>query len=490
MNEKSDVQLLRDYAEHRDETAFREIVTRHTDFVYSAALRQVGSAAVAGDLAQSVFLDLARKAAVLTRGRRGSLPESLAGWLHRATRYAALNHLRDTHRRVAIERQAMEQLLIHSEPATDWERIRPALDEALDTLGDEDREALLLRYFKNQDFRTVGLALGVSDDVAQKRVSRAVERLREFFAKRGVPIGASGLVVVISANAVQAAPAGLAITISSTAVLAGTTFAGAAAAAVVKTIAMTTLQKALITTVFAVAVGAGIYEVRQTSRLRANFATLQDQQASLTLEVQQLARERDDATNRVAMLLSEKERLQRDTAELLRLRAEVGTLRQWQHDAALALASIQSRIPVPSPVPTIVASASANPAPFRLSLVLDEGGDDVEVIAKADGVGDPLNVAKTPLLDKTALSAVNVSTNALGMPQIEIEFSAAGAEQFAQITKDNLNKRLAILLDGKLYSAPLIRSEITGGKAQINGSFTAEEASELAARINAAITSK
>jgi preprotein translocase subunit SecD len=141
-------------------------------------------------------------------------------------------------------------------------------------------------------------------------------------------------------------------------------------------------------------------------------------------------------------------------------------------------------------VPTIVASASANPAPFRLSLVLDEGGDDVEVIAKADGVGDPLNVAKTPLLDKTALSAVNVSTNALGMPQIEIEFSAAGAEQFAQITKDNLNKRLAILLDGKLYSAPLIRSEITGGKAQINGSFTAEEASELAARINAAITSK
>jgi preprotein translocase subunit SecD len=121
---------------------------------------------------------------------------------------------------------------------------------------------------------------------------------------------------------------------------------------------------------------------------------------------------------------------------------------------------------------------------------LDEGGDDVEVIANASGVGDPVNVAKAPLLDRTALSSVNVSTNALGKPQIEIEFSAAGAEQFAQITRDNLNKRLAILLDGKLYSAPLIRSEITGGKAQISGNFTVEEAGELAAKINAAIASR
>lgn len=54
----------------------------------------------------------------------------------------------------------MEQLLTNSEPSADWEQIRPLLDEALDGLGDEDREALLLRYFKNQDFRTVGLALG------------------------------------------------------------------------------------------------------------------------------------------------------------------------------------------------------------------------------------------------------------------------------------------------------------------------------------------
>src|SRR5207249_1858276 len=112
---------------------------------------------------------------------------------------------------------------------------------------ESERDAVLLRYFKNQDFRTVGQALGVSDDAAQKRVSRAVERLREFFAKRGVTVGAGGLAVVMSANAVQAAPAGLAVTISIAATaLAGGAVSTSTAIAVTKTIAMTSIQKTLV----------------------------------------------------------------------------------------------------------------------------------------------------------------------------------------------------------------------------------------------------
>lgn len=271
MHEKSDVQLLRDYAEGGEEAAFRELVTRHTDFVYFAALRQVNSPDLACDIAQVVFTDLAHKARPLAEKMTGSL----VGWLHRSTRYAALNHLRDTRRRLANERQAMEQLLINSESAPDWERIRPVLDEALDSLGDEDREALLLRYFKNQDFRAVGLALGVSDDTAQKRVSRAVESLREFFSKRNVTIGASGLVVLISANAIQAVPVGLAATISAAAILAGTAVHTSTIIAATKTIAMTTLQKTLVTATVAVLAGAGIYEVRQVSQLREQNQALQ-----------------------------------------------------------------------------------------------------------------------------------------------------------------------------------------------------------------------
>ena len=123
MQEQSDAQLLREYAERGCETAFRELVTRHTDFVYSAALRQVNPTDLAGDIAQSVFADLARKAPMLAR--KLTPDSSLLGWLHRSTRYAALNHLRDTRRRRANERQAMEQLLTNSEASPDWERIRP-----------------------------------------------------------------------------------------------------------------------------------------------------------------------------------------------------------------------------------------------------------------------------------------------------------------------------------------------------------------------------
>jgi RNA polymerase sigma factor (sigma-70 family) len=324
MQERSDAQLLREYAEGGSEPAFREIVTRHTDFVYSAALRQVESSDLARDVAQSVFTDLARKARPLAdKMAEGS---SLVGWLYRSTRFAALNQLRDDRRRLARERLAMEQLITDSETAPDWEGVRPVLDEAMADLSDEDREALLLRFFKNHDFRAVGHALGVSDDAAQKRVSRAVERLREMFAKRGVTIAASGLITVISANAVQAAPVGLAVSIA-TAALAGVTIASTATATATKTVATTTLQKT-VAAALAVAVGAGIYEAKQSADARSQARALQQQQAPLAEQIEQLRKERDDATNRLAAITDERPKAKADTRELLKLRGEVALLRK------------------------------------------------------------------------------------------------------------------------------------------------------------------
>ena len=327
MQDKSDAQLLRDYAEHGSENVFRELVTRHMDFVYSAALRQVNSPDLAGDIAQTVFTDLARKARSLAE--KVPAGSSLAGWLHRSTRYAALNHLRDTRRRHANERQAMEQLLTDSESAPDWELIRPVLDEALDTLGDEDREALLLRFFKNQDLRTVGRVLGVSDDAAQKRVSRAVERLREFLTKRGVTVGASGLVLVISANAVQAAPVGLAVTISTTAALTGTTIAATATATATKVIAMTTLQKTLITATIAAAVVTPVAIQHQAQ------VKLRDENASLRQQIEQLTPLTAENERLSNLIANASPALSKDQLnDLLRLRNEVGTLRRQTNEVA------------------------------------------------------------------------------------------------------------------------------------------------------------
>ena len=331
MHEKSDAQLLREYAEGGSEAGFREIVVRHTDVLYSAALRQVSSPDLARDVVQSVFTDLARNAQSLTRTPTGN--SSLLGWLYRSTRFAALNQLRDDRRRQVRERQAMEYLEPASETATDWECVHPLLEEAMSDLSDEDREALLLRFFTNRDFHAVGESLGVSDDTAQKRVSRALEKLRAEFGRRGVTTTAIALSTTLSANAVSVAPAGLAATFSTVA-LAGSTITTATIAA--KAIAMTTLQKAIIAMTLAVVAGTGIYEARQASRLREQVQALQQEQAPLAEQIQQLQRERDEATNRVASLSDEIAALQNNSAELLKLRGQVAGLKSVK--AALASA--------------------------------------------------------------------------------------------------------------------------------------------------------
>jgi RNA polymerase sigma factor (sigma-70 family) len=321
VNSLTDQQLLRDYTGRRSEAAFAELVRRHVDFVYSAALRMVRDAHLAEDVTQGAFVALAQNAGQLTDR------PVLSGWLHRTAQNLAANIVRSEVRRRAREQEAaaMNELLA-TESNTIWEHIAPHLDAALGELNEPDRDALLLRYFERKSAREMAQTLGTTEDAAQKRVSRAVERLREFFSKRNVRIGTSGLAVLISANAVQAAPAGLAAAISTAAGIAGATIASTATATAIKTIAMTTLQKALITTALAVVAGTGIYEARQASRLREENQSLQQQQAPLAEQIRELQRERDDATNRLAMSQQENAQLKQNTAELLKLRGEVARL--------------------------------------------------------------------------------------------------------------------------------------------------------------------
>jgi len=323
MQSKSDAQLLREYAEHGAETAFSEIVTRHTNLVYSAALRQVDSPDVAAEVAQSVFIGLARGARSLSRTVAGNA--SLAGWLCRTARNISLNLRRDEFRRHSRARQAMENLDSTPDTAPEWERLRSVLDEAMSGLSEPDYDALVLRFYKNQDLRSVGLALGVSDDTAQKRVSRALDKLHGLLSQRGITTSVAALATVLSANAVQVAPAGLAITISTTAALTATTLATTATAT--KAIVMTTLQKTMFAAALTAAVGTGVYEARQVSRLRSENQSLIAQQEKLTDE-------RDKALAVAAGKDNELERSQKDKSDLLRLRGEVGWLRRQTNELA------------------------------------------------------------------------------------------------------------------------------------------------------------
>ncbi len=329
----SDLDLLRQFARENAQDAFGEIVRRHLNLVYSAALRQVRSPQLAEEVAQSVFADLARSVGKILHGGDASSPKTLTPWLYAVTRRTAIDVVRKESRRQLREQIAVEMNNMNA-TANEWTQIEPLLDDAMAALDETDRSAVLLRYFENKSLREVGEALNASEDAAQKRVSRAVERLREFFTKRNVTIGASGLAVLISGNAVQSAPIGLAGAISTAVALAGTTVSTSTAIAATKVIAMTTLQKTVIGAALAAAVGTGAYEAHQASQLQGQVQTLQQQQAPLAEQIRELQRERDDATNQVAGLLAEIAQLKSNSNEneLLKLRSEVTKLQNQAND--------------------------------------------------------------------------------------------------------------------------------------------------------------
>jgi len=331
MKTKSDAQLLRDYATRGQEAAFGELVHRHTNLVYSAALRQVGSPDAAAEIAQSVFLGLARGAMALVP--RLAEDASLAGWLCRSTRNLSLNFRRDEYRRQSRQKTVMEQFVTSTDELPDWERVCRVLDDAMSELSESDYDLLVLRFYKSLDYRAVGAAMDLSDDAAQKRVSRALDKLREVLSRRGVRTSAAALAMAIAANAVQAAPAELAVSISSAA-LAGAATSTPAIIAATKTIAMTTLQKSLIAASVAVLATVEIHQARQASELRRQVQTLQEQRAPLAEQNQRLLLERDDLTKKLSAARQAGGQPSGGVNELVRLRGEVTRLRQSAQELA------------------------------------------------------------------------------------------------------------------------------------------------------------
>jgi RNA polymerase sigma factor (sigma-70 family) len=268
-------ELLANFVKTGSELAFRELVTRYFDLVYSTALRLVDGDAHRGqDVSQIVFADLARMA--------GKLPAStaLGGWLHRHTCFVARNIMRGERRRQARERQATEMNALNDQLGSVFAQVAPFLDEAIDELGPDDRDVILLRFFECRKLRAVGEALGTTENVAQKRVSRAVNELGALLQRRGVTLSATALASSLAAGAVTAAPAGLASSIAG-AVLTGAGTTGGIGLVSGKVIAVVKLKGLIVGAIVVAGIVATILLQTQSTSSSRNDQGLERQKAAL-----------------------------------------------------------------------------------------------------------------------------------------------------------------------------------------------------------------
>jgi RNA polymerase sigma factor (sigma-70 family) len=294
------------------EDEFASLVKRHINLVFSSALRQVRDPHTAEEVVQAVFERLARK--------RGSLGREiiLAGWLYRTTRFVSLERLRSDHRRQLRETAAMETLY-QSQDESHWHEIEPMLDEAMAELGEKERALVLLRYFENKSLREVGNVCGITEDAAQKRVCRALEKLRAFFTQRGTTLSATTLTGTLSTFAVQAAPSALVPLVITAGAASSAYSIGSAALGVFHFMASTKIKATIIAAAFLAASSVPIVtQHRALKQARAENENLRSQVQQLEARPLPTARVRDES--------GELEQLRREAAEVHKLRGQVGLL--------------------------------------------------------------------------------------------------------------------------------------------------------------------
>ena len=251
-------ELLGKFVSHGSEAAFRELVTRYFDLVYSTAVRLVGGDTyTAEDVAQVVFSDLARTVGKL------SDRTTLGGWLHRHTCFVARTVMRGERRRKAREKKAVEMNALNSEGVSLLAQVAPTLDEAINELGADDRDAILLRFFEQRNLRSVGEALGMTENAAQKRVARALHELGMLLQRHGVTVTLAALASGLASEAVTAAPTGLALTVAG-AVLADVGASGSLGLAAAKAATWAKLKIGIAAALVVVAVVSVILLKRQT----------------------------------------------------------------------------------------------------------------------------------------------------------------------------------------------------------------------------------
>ncbi len=334
MPDENDMDLMREYADGASEPAFAELVHRHINLVYSVALRYAGNSQDAQDVAQAVFIILAKKAAGLRRRT------TLIGWLYETTRFTAARFLRTRARQQAREQEAYMQSTLNDPDAGNvWRQLAPLLEEAMTRLNEKERTLLALRFFENKSAAETAALLGIREWAAHKRAARAVEKLRQFFNQRGVVVPAAVLTASISAKSVQAAPALLAQTATAAAITKGAAASGSTLTLIQGALKIMAWTKVKVGVVSAVVVASLVVPLVVQSRARAGLRADDESWRRQGEQLAQLQAEHDRLSN----LAANSSLSQKQLDDLQKLRSEVGPLRQ-QADAVMQLREENRRL--------------------------------------------------------------------------------------------------------------------------------------------------
>lgn len=391
-----DAELLRRYATENNESDFGEFVRRHVDFVFACALRRVGGDAhFAEDVTQQVFVAAASDA------KRLAAHPVPTGWLFTATRNIAAQLVRTERRRQHREQEAlaMKENEDSNETTVAWTQLRPVIDDALDALSEDDRQAVLLRYFENKTFAEVGARLRLAENAARMRVDRALDKLNAALTQRGVSSTAAALAVGLAGQVGIAAPAGLALAATQAAL------AGAASASLATTsvafMGMTKLQIAVASVMVAAGTTGFVAQYRQAQAMRGEIARLEQKVgtiAGLEAENRRLA----DLRQSAAVMNANAGEIERLHEEAASIRDKINSLGVGRSTAPVATEQ-KPALPFPSVVyslkdvdrPPKAASQLAPIYPRGLRYAGMKGESLVEFIIDADGKVQNARIVKT-----------------------------------------------------------------------------------------------
>ena len=306
-----DSELLRRYAEDGSQDAFAELVRRRIGLVYSVALRQTGGDRHrAQDVCQTVFSDLARKAPSLWNR------PTLLGWLYRSAQFAAAGMIRAEQRRQNREIVAQHMYDTHGPDETNWEKLRPTLDEAMGDIDERDRDVILLRFFDERPYAEIGQRLRLTENAARMRGERALERLGAALAKRGITSTSAALGIALGQQVGVAAPAGLAATVTGTALAQ----AGAAGSGLAMLFGLTKVQFGIAAGIAALGTATFVLQRQTNAALRAEITHLQSRTPAMAA-----LREENQ---RLASIATEVQRLRADDAEFRKLEVTIAELKR------------------------------------------------------------------------------------------------------------------------------------------------------------------